>query len=96
MVKWGLSQGYKDFSVTNQSVWYTRTKWKMKSIWQSQQMYQKLLKKIQHPFMIKKKTQENGHGWNIPANIILNGLKSEITLSKIRNKTRMSTVITFI
>ena len=47
---------------------------------------EKAFEKIQHPFMIKKKTPENGHRGNIPqhnkshydkhtANIILNGEK---------------------
>ena len=55
MIKWDLSQGCKDFSISaNQSMWYTTlTKWRIKTIWLSQQMQKKVFDKIHHPFMIK-------------------------------------------
>ena len=62
--------------------------------------------KIQHPFMIKtlQKVGTEGIHFNIikaiydkpTANIILNGEKTVSISSKIRNKTRMSTLATII
>ena len=67
---------------------------------------EKAFDKIQHPFMIKT-LQKTGIEWtyfniikaiyNKPkANIILNGKKTESISSKIRNKTRVPTLITTI
>ena len=67
---------------------------------------EKAFDKIQHPFMIKTLQKAGMEGtylniiqaiYNKPtANIILNGEKSESISSKIRNKTRMSTLATII
>ena len=84
MIKWGLSQGFKDSSIyENQSLWYTiLTNWKIISI-----DAEKVFDKIQHLFMIKKKNLQKtgieGTYLNIikaiynksTANIMLNGEK---------------------
>ena len=69
---------------------------------------EKAFDKIQHPFMIKKKTLQKagieGTNTNIikaiddkpTANIILNGEKIETISPKVRNKTRVPTLITTI
>ena len=87
MIKWGLSQGFKDFSIfTNQSVWYIiLINWRIKTTWSSQQTQKKALDKTQYPFMIKtlQKVGIEGNYLNIikaiydkhTANIILNGEK---------------------
>ena len=55
MIQWDLSQRSKaDATITNQSVWYmTLTKWRIRTIWSSQQMQKNVFEKIQNPFMIR-------------------------------------------
>ena len=87
MIKWDLSQGCKDFSISaNQSVWYiTLTYWRIKTI--SLIDAKKSFDKIQYPFMIKtlQKVDIEGTYLNIikstygkyTANIIVNSEKGE-------------------
>ena len=57
LIKWGFSQGCKDFSISlTQSVWYTTwTNWRIKTIWSLQQMQKKLLIKCNIHVRLKKK-----------------------------------------
>ena len=65
-VEWDLSQGCKDFSISeNHSMRYTTlTNWKIKTIWSSQLMQKKLLTKSKTHFWWNP--QESGHRGNLP------------------------------
>ena len=87
MIKWDLSKGCKDSSIsTNQTVWYTTlTNWRVKTHVILSINAQKAPDKIQHPFLIKtlQKVGIEGTYLNIikaiydkpRANILLNGEK---------------------
>ena len=86
MIKWALSQGCKDSSIsTNQSMYYLINKLKNKNHMIISIDAEKAFDKIQHPFMIKtlQKAGIEGTYLNIikaiydkpTANIILNGEK---------------------
>ena len=107
MIKWDLSQGCKDSSIyANQSMWYTiLTNWKRKNIWSSQQMQKKLLTKFNTHY--DKNSPESGHRgklpqhnkghmWQTHSKHHSQWWKTESISSKIRNKTRMSTLTTII
>ena len=66
MIKLGLFQECKDSSVyANQSMWYTiLTKWKIKTIWSSQWMQKRPLKKFSSHLWLK--LFKNGHRRNLP------------------------------
>ena len=101
--KWALSQGCKDFSVyANQSLWYTIfiSKLKDKNHMIISIDSKKALDKIQHPFMIKKKTlhgrkilQHNkGYVWQTHSKYYSWWWKIKSISSKIRNKKRVPTL----
>ena len=107
MNKWGLSQECKDSSKhTNQSMWYTiLTNWRRKTIWSSQQMQKKLLTKFNTH--LGKNPPESRHRGNLPqhnkgyiwqthSQHRSRWWKTETISSKIRKKTRLSTLTTII
>ena len=55
MIRWDLSQGYKDFSISaNQSVWYTTlTNWRVKNHMIVSKDAEHAFDNVQHPCMIK-------------------------------------------
>ena len=107
IIKWDLFQGWKNGStLTNQHDVPTSTKWRINIIWFFSTGVEKAYNKIQLPFMIKKKSQQSvykGTYLNIikviyvksTVNIILSGENWRFS-SKIRNKTRMPNLVTFI
>ena len=109
MIKWDLFQGCKDDSMsTNKSMWYTRlTSWRRKIMIISIDA-EKAFDKIQHLFRIKKKNpQQSGYTRSIPwhdkshiyqthSQCYIQNWKGENTSPKIRNKTKMSILTTFI
>ena len=68
MIKWDVSQGYRNGSVsTNKSIWYTTlTNWRNKKFISID--IEKVFDKILHPRVIKKKknSQESEYRGNIP------------------------------
>ena len=67
MIKWGLSQGCKDFSISaNQSVIHHTHKLKNETHMIISIDAGKASDKIQHPFTIKKKSPESRHRGRIP------------------------------
>ena len=105
MIKWDLFQVCKDIHKSI-NVIYHINKWKNKNHIIISIDTAKAFDKIQHPFMLKSLNKvgiEETH-LNIRkviydkpiANIILSGEMLKSISSKIRNKTRMSTLTTFI
>ena len=107
MIKWNLSQGFKDSSISaNTSMWYTTsTNKRIKTIWSSQYMQKRLLTKFK-PVSDKKTLQRvgiEGTYLNIiktiyekpTANIILSGekLKTFLLRSGIRQGCPLSPLL---
>ena len=107
MIKWGLSQECKDSSIcTNQSTWYTiLTNCRRKNIRSSQQM-QKSLRQNSTPIYDKNPPESRHRGnfpqhnkdqiWQTDSQHRPHWWKTETNSMKIRNKTRLPTLMTII
>ena len=106
MIKWGLSKACKDSSIyTNQSMWYTiLTNWRRKTIWSSQ--CRESFRQNSTP-IFDKNSPESRHRGNLPQHNKAHiwqthsqhrsqWWKTETISTKIRNKTRLSTLTTII
>ena len=109
MIKWDLPHGCKVFPIsTNQSVWYIHhiNKLKNKNHMIISIGAEKTSDKIQHQFMIKSSpesghrgniSQHNkGHIWETRSHSHTQWRRAESISSKLRKKTRISTLVTFV
>ena len=107
MSKWDLSQGWKDSWIyVNWSLWYAiLTNWRGKVIWSFQHTQKKLWQNSAPIYDKNTPKSENrgnilqhnkGHIWQTYSQHYTQPWKAKNFSSKIRNKTRMLTLATFI
>jgi len=105
MIKWGLSQGFKDSSIyEDQSLWYTiLTNLKIKTIWSLQRYRESFWQNsipIYYEISLLSRHRRNlpqhnkGHTWQMHNKRYSQWRKTESISSKIRNKTTVPTLTT--